>query len=71
MVLADGLGGDGADAIALANSAIHAVGRVGMRACNIDNCPVGIATQRPELRARLPVQLAAERWTGFSKRPPR
>jgi glutamate synthase domain-containing protein 2 len=34
---------------------------VGMRACNTDRCPVGIATQDPALRARLPVELAAER----------
>ena len=26
-----------------------------------NNCPVGIATQKPHLRARLPVDIAAER----------
>ena len=51
----------GADAVALANSALQAIGCVGMRACNTDNCPVGIATQKPELRARLPVEDAAQR----------
>ena len=51
----------GADAVAIANSALQAIGCVGMRACNTDNCPVGIATQNPRLRARLPVQTAAER----------
>lgn len=55
----------GADAIAIANSAIQAVGCVGMRACNTDKCPVGIATQDPQLRARLPVQRAAERLDRF------
>ncbi len=51
----------GADAIAIANSAMQAIGCIGMRACNSDNCPVGIATQRPELRERLVVEEAAQR----------
>jgi methylamine---glutamate N-methyltransferase subunit C len=51
----------GADAVAVANSALQAIGCVGMRACNTDNCPVGIATQNPALRARLPVDDAAAR----------
>jgi glutamate synthase domain-containing protein 2 len=36
-----------------------------MRACHTNNCPVGIATQKPHLRARLPVELAAERLARF------
>ena len=48
----------GADAVAIANSAIQAIGCLGMRACHTDNCPVGIATQKPHLRARLPVDEA-------------
>jgi glutamate synthase domain-containing protein 2/nitrite reductase/ring-hydroxylating ferredoxin subunit len=55
----------GADAVALANSALQAIGCVAMRACNTDRCPVGIATQDPALRARLPVELAAERLARF------
>lgn len=51
----------GADAVALANAPMQAIGCLGMRACQTNNCPVGIATQRPELRARLPVRTAAER----------
>ncbi len=51
----------GSDAVAVANSALQAIGCVGMRACNTDNCPVGIATQKPHLRARLPVEEAAAR----------
>lgn len=51
----------GADAIAVANSAIQAVGCVAARMCHTNNCPAGIATQRPELRARLNVQVSAER----------
>jgi glutamate synthase domain-containing protein 2/nitrite reductase/ring-hydroxylating ferredoxin subunit len=50
----------GADAIAVSNVALQAIGCVGMRACHTDNCPMGIATQKPHLRARLPVQRAAE-----------
>ena len=55
----------GADGVALSNSAIQAIGCLGMRACHTNNCPVGIATQRPELRARLPVDLAAKRLARF------
>lgn len=55
----------GADAVAVANSAIQAIGCLGMRACHTDNCPVGIATQKPHLRARLPVDEAAERLDRF------
>jgi len=55
----------GADGIAISNSAIQAIGCLGMRACHTNNCPVGIATQRPELRARLEVDLAAKRLERF------
>ena len=51
----------GADAVAMANAPMQAIGCIGMRACNTDNCPVGIATQRKDLRARLMVEEAAER----------
>lgn len=50
----------GADAIAVSNSAMQAIGCLGMRACNTNTCPVGIATQDPELRKRLKVDTAAE-----------
>ncbi len=55
----------GADAIAISNSAMQAIGCIGMRACSTNNCPVGIATQDPELRSRLPVDEAAERLHRF------
>ncbi|MGZ4796370.1 MAG: glutamate synthase-related protein [Acidimicrobiia bacterium] len=55
----------GADAVAVANSAIQAIGCLGMRACSSNNCPVGIATQKPHLRARLPVDEAAHRLDRF------
>ena len=50
----------GADGVAIANSAIQAIGCLGMRACHTNNCPVGIATQKPNLRARLLVDQSAK-----------
>jgi len=55
----------GADAVAVSNAAIQAIGCIGMRACHTNNCPVGIATQKPHLRARLPVDIGAERLGRF------
>jgi glutamate synthase domain-containing protein 2 len=55
----------GADAIALSNSAIQAIGCLGMRACHTNNCPVGIATQEPHLRQRLKIEKAAEQLNNF------
>jgi glutamate synthase domain-containing protein 2 len=51
----------GADAVAVSNAAMQAVGCVAARMCNTNNCPVGIATQKPELRARLDVELGAQK----------
>jgi glutamate synthase domain-containing protein 2 len=51
----------GADGVAVSNAALQAIGCLGMRACQTNNCPVGIATQKEHLRARLPVDIAAER----------
>ncbi len=51
----------GADAIAVSNSAMQAVGCIAARMCNSNNCPVGIATQKPELRKLLDVQTGAEK----------
>ena len=55
----------GADGVALANSAIQAVGCVGARICHTNNCPAGIATQREDLRARLNVQQRAKQLARF------
>ena len=55
----------GADAVAIGNAAIQAIGCLGMRACHTDNCPVGIATQKPGLRSRLVVQESARRLAQF------
>ncbi|WP_068109038.1 glutamate synthase-related protein [Tropicimonas marinistellae] len=51
----------GADAVAVSNSAMQAVGCIAARMCNTNNCPVGVATQKPELRARLDVEIGAQR----------
>jgi len=55
----------GADGVALANSAMQAIGCVGARICNSNNCPAGIATQQPHLRARLDVEESARRLARF------
>ncbi len=55
----------GADAVAVSNSAIQAIGCLGMRACHTNNCPVGIATQKPSLRSRLIVEESAKRLKNY------
>ena len=55
----------GADGVAVANSAMQAIGCVGARICNTNLCPAGIATQKPELRKKLKVDVAAERLERF------
>lgn len=51
----------GADGIAVANSAMQAIGCVAARMCNSNNCPAGIATQKKELRQRLDIEHSAQR----------
>ena len=55
----------GADAIAVSNSAMQAIGCLAMRACNTNNCPVGIATQKPNLVSRLLVDRSAQQLANF------
>ena len=55
----------GADGVAVSNAALQAIGCLGMRACHTNNCPVGIATQKEHLRARLPMDEAAQRLARF------
>ena len=55
----------GADGIAIANSAIQAIGCLGMRACNTNNCPVGIATQKENLRSRLIIDQSAKQLESY------
>ena len=55
----------GADAVALSNSAMQAIGCLAMRACHTNNCPVGIATQKPHLVSRLVVEKSARQLANF------
>ncbi len=55
----------GADALAVSNSAMQAIGCIAMRACNSNNCPVGIATQKDHLRQRLEIAVSATRLKNF------
>ena len=55
----------GADAIAVSNSALQAIGCLGMRACGSNNCPVGIATQKESLRSRLIIDASAKQLFNF------
>ncbi|MEE9380016.1 MAG: glutamate synthase-related protein [Hyphomonadaceae bacterium] len=55
----------GADAVAISNSAMQAIGCIAMRACHTNNCPVGIASQKPHLASRLIVESSAVRLKNF------
>jgi len=55
----------GADAVAIATSALIAASCQQYRICGSGQCPVGIATQDPELRARLDIDASAKRVTNF------
>lgn len=55
----------GADAIALSNAAMQAIGCIAMRACQTNNCPVGIATQKPHLASRLVIEKSATQLKNF------
>ena len=55
----------GADAVALATTALMAIGCQQYRACHRGTCPVGIATQDPMRRDRLDIDESARRLTNF------
>ena len=55
----------GADAVAVSNSAIQAIGCLGMRACHTNNCPVGVATQKESLRSRIAIETSAKQLCNF------
>ncbi len=55
----------GADAIAVSNPALQAIGCLGMRACHTNNCPVGIATQKESLRQRIIIDNSAKQLASF------
>ena len=42
----------GAEEFGFATAPLVTMGCVMMRVCNLDTCPVGVATQNPELRKR-------------------
>jgi glutamate synthase domain-containing protein 2 len=55
----------GADAIALGTTALMACGCQQYRLCHIGKCPVGMATQNPELRDRLKIDISAKKLENF------
>lgn len=55
----------GADAIAIASAAMIAAACQQYRICETGRCPVGIATQEPEIRKRLNVEAAAKRVANY------
>ena len=55
----------GADAVAIASAALIAAACQQYRICGSGNCPMGIATQDPELRSRLHIEAAAKRVGNF------
>lgn len=55
----------GADAIAIASAAMISAACQQYRICGSGNCPVGMATQDPELRKRLKIDTAAKRVGNF------
>lgn len=55
----------GADAVAIASAGLIAAACQQYRICGSGNCPVGVATQDPELRKRLHIDAAAQRVANF------
>ncbi|HBG4053053.1 TPA: alpha-hydroxy-acid oxidizing protein [Clostridioides difficile] len=55
----------GADAVAIASSALMAVACQQYRICGSGKCPVGVATQDEELRKRLHIENSANRVANF------
>ena len=55
----------GADAIAIGTAALMACACQQYRICDTGECPVGVTTQKPELRERLKSDLSAKRLENF------
>ena len=55
----------GADGVAVSNSALQSIGCVAARMCNTNNCPAGVATQKPELRKLLNVAKSSKQLYNF------
>ena len=57
----------GADAVFMATAMLVAMGCIYCRLCYLGKCPVGIATQDPELRKKLKTEEAAQKVANFIK----
>ena len=55
----------GANGVAISNSAMQAIGCIAARMCNSNNCPVGVATQKMDLRKRLNIEKSAQQLANF------
>ena len=55
----------GADAVAIASAGLIAAACQQYRICGTGRCPVGVATQDPELRKRLNIEASAQRVANF------
>ena len=55
----------GADAVAIASSAMMAIACMQYRVCHNGNCPMGVATQDDNLRKRLKIDAASKRLENF------
>ena len=55
----------GADAVAIASAGLMAAACQQYRICGSGNCPLGIATQDPELRKRLKIDKSSKRVANF------
>lgn len=55
----------GADAVAVASAGLISAACQQYRICGSGNCPVGIATQDPELRSRVKIDASAQRVANF------
>jgi len=57
----------GADAVAIATTALMAIGCQQYRICHTGKCPMGIATQNPDLRERLDIEKSVIQLENFLK----
>lgn len=57
----------GADGVAIGTAALMAAACQQYRICHTGKCPMGVATQDPELRARLDIEKSAQRLENFLK----
>lgn len=55
----------GADAVAVASAVLMAAACQQYRICHLGNCPMGVATQDPEMRKRLNIEASAKRVANY------